>query len=299
MTGTASFGGHVAIDILNPGLAVPGAHVVDFLEANGGVTDNGASLVYAPSAVATYDLEFPDADHAALQYTIEYAPAGLNPNETRLGKMIDQIQTARTSPNFVPIAARIYAIPTVPALGAAYDSLSGEGVVAVQDAAFSTMSQFGSIMTQAASSAGGSPVEMAMQHMTSSPIAMAGLDADYANPLAQSSASAHRGRAWVTAYGASQTLQGSASLGEAKTTDQDYGIAVGGDYRIAPHVVLGAAVTGASRRTASARSPPRARPRPSRPASTAAAGPATGTACSTWPTAGTTTRPTARSTRSA
>jgi outer membrane autotransporter protein len=87
---------------------------------------------------------------------------------------------------------------------------------------------------------------MAMQHMTASPTAMAGLDADYANPLARSSASTPPGRAWVTALGASQTLQGSTSLGEAKTSDQDYGIAVGGDYRVAPHVVLGAALTGVS-----------------------------------------------------
>lgn len=56
-----NFTGAVAINILNPGLALPGSHDTTILSAAGGVTSHsGLGLAFVPSAVATYTLTYPN-----------------------------------------------------------------------------------------------------------------------------------------------------------------------------------------------------------------------------------------------
>ena len=127
VTGTASVSGKVNINIIDPGLAQPGSHVVTILSAAGGETHPGLGLTAVPTAVANYGLSYTPTD-INLDYVINFAPAGLTQNQTAVGGAINEIQIARFSPAFEPIAAALFYQPTVAALGAVYNSLSGEGV---------------------------------------------------------------------------------------------------------------------------------------------------------------------------
>ena len=141
-TGAASVAGTVGINVLNPGLALPGEHDTTILYAAGGVTSHdGLGLGFIPTAVATYSLAYPDPNDIVLHYVIDFSPGGLTVNQHSVGYAINAIQTARSSPNFVPIAAKLFYVPTVADRGY-LDSLSGEGTSAVQQAIFSARDQF-------------------------------------------------------------------------------------------------------------------------------------------------------------
>jgi uncharacterized protein with beta-barrel porin domain len=143
ISGTASAAGTVSINVLNPGLALPGDHDTTIISAAGGVTSHsGLGLGFRPTAVATYSLTYPDPNDIVLHYNIDFSPGGLTGNEHSVGYAINAIQLARTSPNFVPIAAKIFYVPTVADLGATYDSLSGEGTSAIQQSTFAARDQF-------------------------------------------------------------------------------------------------------------------------------------------------------------
>jgi uncharacterized protein with beta-barrel porin domain len=123
-SGSANLGGQVTLNLAN---ATPttGATSLALVHANGGVTDNGLTLGALP-AVAAYQLEFPDANDLVLQGGVNFAPAGLNGNQTAIGQNINAIQLAGGSSSFLPVVQAILTIPDVPSLGQAYDQLSPE-----------------------------------------------------------------------------------------------------------------------------------------------------------------------------
>jgi uncharacterized protein with beta-barrel porin domain len=132
--------------------------------------------------------------------------------------MVNTIQTAQTSPAFRPIATNLFYLPDVQTLGAAYDSLSGEGVVATEQAAFDANTYFLAVVgTQA------------RDWMSDS-----SRDLD------------HSWRLWLTPYGNGAINGGNTATGSAKVTQTAYGIAGGVDYQISPHALIGVAVGGGS-----------------------------------------------------
>jgi uncharacterized protein with beta-barrel porin domain len=99
------------------------------LHADGGVTDQGLTLVGADllsSAVVTPELKLLDPSDLALVVAVDFAPAGLNGNQTSIGKNINAIQLAGSSPSFLPVAQALVAIPDLAGLGQAYNQLSPE-----------------------------------------------------------------------------------------------------------------------------------------------------------------------------
>ena len=236
-TGTANAAGTVGINVLNPGLALPGAHDTTIIYAAGGVTSHsGLGLGFIPTAVATYSLTFPDPDDIVLHYVIDFSPDGLTGNQHSVGYAINAIQTARSSPNFVPIAARLFYVPTVADLGVTYDSLSGEGTSAVQQAIFSARDQFFEAVLQQA---------LLPAEQYADVYALNG--AADAVPLRRTGT----WRAWASGFGddlglnsAYTSATSASAYGAAAQNFNTAGGAAGFDYRVDPHWVVGVAGGG-------------------------------------------------------
>jgi uncharacterized protein with beta-barrel porin domain len=237
ISGTANTAGTVAINILNPGLALPGAYDTTIIYAAGGVNPNaGLGLNFIPTAVATYSLTYPDPNDIDLHYVIDFSPSGLTVNQHSVGYAIDAIQTARSSPNFVPIAAKLFYVPTVSDLGVTYDSLSGEGTSAVQQAIFSARDQFFESVLQQA---------FLPSEQYEDVYALAGTGD--AVPLRRTAT----WRAWASGFGddlglnsASTNVNSGLAYGAAQQNFSTAGGAAGFDYRVDPHWVVGLAGGG-------------------------------------------------------
>ncbi len=76
-----------------------------------------------------YQLEFPDPNDVVLQGGLDFAPAGLNGNQTAIGQNVNAIQLAGGSASFLPVAQALLTIPDLASLGQAYDQLSPETYV--------------------------------------------------------------------------------------------------------------------------------------------------------------------------
>jgi uncharacterized protein with beta-barrel porin domain len=229
-TGTANVSGTVYINLLNPGQAQTGSHDNTIVYAMQGVTGHqGLTISAIPSAVATYKLLYTDPnnfiDKIVLNYDINYSPAGLNRNEHSEGNAINFIQTDRTSPAFVPIAAALFYQPTVPALASVYDILSGEGTVAAEQVAFDQDDRLISAIDARVNDE------------------MTDFSADGGLPAGQEPW-ARRTHVWTQGYGFNTVLAGQASTGSAGVRATGSAGIVGLDHWITEHFVVGAAVAG-------------------------------------------------------
>jgi hypothetical protein len=221
-TGTANLGGAVVVNILNPGLALPGTHDVTLISAAGGATLTSPVLLSQPTAVATYSLVQPDPNDIDLHYVIDFSPSGLTQNQHAVGTTINAIQTARTSPAFVQIAAALFYQPDVPTLGKVYDSLSGEGVAGSQQAAFAATERFqDSVMQQTSFWVNG----------------MESLDSN--SSVYGSGPRARSWRVWGLGFGGASNNPGNAYVGSAQSTESGAGFALGADYQIDPAALIG------------------------------------------------------------
>ena len=127
-SGSAQLAGQV---VVNPiATAIPTVTTpFTILHADGGVTNQGLTLVGADlfsSAVVTPELELLDPNDLALLVAVDFAPPGLNGNQTAIGQNINAIQQAGSSPSFLPVAQALVTIPDLPGLEQAYNQLSPE-----------------------------------------------------------------------------------------------------------------------------------------------------------------------------
>jgi len=127
-SGSAQLAGQVVVNPIAtsiPTVTTP----FTILHADGGVTNEGVTLVGADlfsSAVATPELELLDPNDLAFLVAVDFAPPGLNGNQTSIGNNINAIQLAGSSPSFLPVAQALVTIPDVSSLGQAYNQLSPE-----------------------------------------------------------------------------------------------------------------------------------------------------------------------------
>ena len=235
VTGTAAVNGQVSPFINDPGMARPQSTSQVILNAVGGVTNNGLTLnpwslngPALPTAVFTPSLGF-DSNNVYLDYTVNFAPVGLTWNQTQVGTAINAIQTAGVA-NFQPIAARIFWVPNVTAAGQTYDSLSGEGTSAAQQAVFNSRGQFfDAALSQAALLLDSGPTQYALAG--AAPVAI---------PMLAG------WRVWATGFGNGGNLDGSVpNPGSARATFTNGGGSAGIDYRVSPNILVGFAAGGA------------------------------------------------------
>jgi uncharacterized protein with beta-barrel porin domain len=123
VSGTAQLAGQVVANVISRSLA-SGKVAFTILHADGGVTDDGLTLVQP--AVETLQLQFPDPNDLVLQTAIDFAPQGLNGNQTAIGRIINVLQVAGISESFLPVAQALMSLPDVHSLARAYDQLSPE-----------------------------------------------------------------------------------------------------------------------------------------------------------------------------
>ena len=129
VSGTATMAGTMTINYVHPGSAKSGDYLLNFLTATGGVTDNGMTLTYAPSAVITYSLLYPDANNASLGVSVNFAPpagADLDPNDFSIGNYLNELQSTGSSPALEPLMTKIFTIGSAEELAEFYKTLSPE-----------------------------------------------------------------------------------------------------------------------------------------------------------------------------
>jgi outer membrane autotransporter protein len=246
VTGTASVSGTVNVNIINPGLAQPGSHVVTILSAAGGETHPGLSLTAVPTAVANYGLSYTPTD-INLDFAINFAPAGLTINQTAVGSAVNEIQILRNSPAFVPIAAALFYQPTVAALGAVYNSISGEGVSGYEQTAFDANDLFMSTVAQQTDfwlsdpSADASGLTLCDPSILTGPSLPPAQDPNFGEKRPTPRPCQRSWRAWFAGYGGNSRVAGEFPLGSAKFTDNGSGVSAGLDYQLTPDVLVGVA----------------------------------------------------------
>jgi hypothetical protein len=123
-SGTATLAGTVPLDLMNPLKLEPGNHTAIIISAAEGVQSSSLVLSYQPSAVVTYQLEYPNPQDVVLDYDITFAPSGLTRNEAAIGNYINGIQLAGGAPQLDPLILHLYNLPNVGDLAAALDRLN-------------------------------------------------------------------------------------------------------------------------------------------------------------------------------
>jgi hypothetical protein len=113
MTGTASLAGNLNLVLLNPGLVPYGNFNRTVFSAAQGLTNNGIVLNTAPSVVITYGLMYPNSNTLAIDYNVEFAPAGLGPNLKAVGDYFDRIQAAGSSPGLASAVTKLIYDPNM------------------------------------------------------------------------------------------------------------------------------------------------------------------------------------------
>jgi outer membrane autotransporter protein len=122
VSGTARLAGQAVVNPINT--STPSAAPLTILHADGGVTNAGVTLV--EPATVTYQLKFPDPNDVALQTAVDFAPFGLNRNQTAIGQNFNAIQAAGIPPALLSVTQALISLPDVQSLGQAYDQLSPE-----------------------------------------------------------------------------------------------------------------------------------------------------------------------------
>lgn len=142
LSGTAQLAGTLQVNLVAGGSARPGAGQVNLLAGAGGVDIAGLTLQAPTSAVATFSLLSINPNEVALDYKVDFSPAGLNANRARMGQYVNAIQRAGGSSEFAPIASSLLQAPDLAALGTAYDQLSPEPLLATAATAVRTEQRF-------------------------------------------------------------------------------------------------------------------------------------------------------------
>ena len=246
VTGTAQVSGTVNINIMNPGLATPGSNVITILSAAGGETHPGLTLTYIPSAVTNFSLSYTPTD-INLNYSINFAPGGLTINQTAVGQAVNIIQFARISPAFVPIATALFFQPNIAALGAVYNSISGEGVSGFEQSSFDANDLFltsVSLQTNSWVSGRADPNDLTICDASILPglgLPASAVDPNFGEKRPTPHACQRSWRAWFAGYGGSSNVSGEYPLGSADLHTNGSGVSAGLDYQLAPDVLLGVA----------------------------------------------------------
>ena len=94
-----------------------------------GVTDKSLNLKAPASAVAKYEILYPNPEDVVLSYDIDFAGSnggGVNRNQARLGDYINRFQIADSKTQLAPLVGYLFLLPTIEDLRTAYAMLTPE-----------------------------------------------------------------------------------------------------------------------------------------------------------------------------
>ncbi|MGW8160781.1 MAG: autotransporter outer membrane beta-barrel domain-containing protein, partial [Desulfobulbales bacterium] len=106
-TGTIDLAGELNVALVNPQLVPYGRFQKTMFQGGKGLTNHGMVLTTAPSVVISYDLVYPGLDAAALDYNVDFSPAGLGRNLQQVGDYFNRIQSAGSSPELADTVIRL------------------------------------------------------------------------------------------------------------------------------------------------------------------------------------------------
>ena len=250
VSGIATMSGRVFVNLVNPitapGFAIPGTHETTILFAQGGETHPGLTLTAFDTAVSNYSLVYPGTQKIDLSYMINYAPIGLTQNQTSVGNLVNAIQAAQLSPAFRPIATNLFYLPNIPTLGAAYNSLSGEGVSASEQTAFSATDYFLSAANTQIQRWVGDICgdDTTSKTLYDAPPASLPTRKGQAAPSLPACTYARTWRVWGTGFGGGSHWPGNSVVGSAEADQHTWGFAGGVDYQLTPNALIGVAAGG-------------------------------------------------------
>jgi len=246
ISGTAVLNGAIDLNIMDTAAAKPGSQDFLILHADDGVTHTGLTLNAVSSAVAQYELQYPNADDIVLNVDINFAPTGLTRNQTLIGNAVNAIQTGQPPASFNGIAGALFYVPTLSQLGGVYDSISGEGVSGFQQPQFDAYDTFLASMTRQSdfwrTGLGTDPTDQTIPPQA------------YDEPQAKKDAfgalqkapDERRWSYWASAGGSSGQLAGNAATGSAGNVYEGGSFAAGFDSVGDPDVMMGFAMGGAA-----------------------------------------------------
>jgi uncharacterized protein with beta-barrel porin domain len=243
--GTAVLAGAVGINILNPAAAKPGSQDFLILHADDGVTDNGFKLSAIPSAVAHYELDYPNPEDVFLNVDIDYAPVGLTGNQAAVGTTVNRIQTDLSSPGFARVAEALFYVPTLEQLGSIFSSMSGEGVSGFEQPQLDAYGTFLSAMTRQSdfwrTGLGTGPSDQIAPQAYDEPKGK-GDQFDVLEKVPDE----RRWSYWAAAGGSTGELAGHADLGSAENEYKGGSLSAGFDSVGDPDMLVGFALGGAA-----------------------------------------------------
>lgn len=124
--GVASLAGQIDLGVIYNGYLVPGTDQVTVVSAIDGLSHAGLTLEVPSSAVASYDLVFPNSSEIAILHTVNFAPDELPEGAGEMGDALSDIQSSGSFAGFEEIILAIYSLEDIEKLGKAYDQLGGD-----------------------------------------------------------------------------------------------------------------------------------------------------------------------------
>ena len=197
----------------------------------------------SPFFTASTAIDFTDVDLTLTRIAFNAVP-NLTPNQLAVANALQGAYSTNLTGSAATFFGNLLAATSVNVL----DQLSGQGTTAVQTASLNTGALFNTTMQNQAllgGSAGGTSITVPSSQYAESrrprgQEAFASL-APTAEPPADQ---AGRWRVWTLGFGASRSVDGTASLGIANQTMRNYGGALGADYRIGSDLLVGFSAGG-------------------------------------------------------
>ncbi|MFM2172929.1 MAG: hypothetical protein RLZZ54_856, partial [Cyanobacteriota bacterium] len=225
------------------GQAKPGSFTsTGIIDTAAGISLDGLELVAPISAVADFSMRLIEGGRdLAFDYSVDYAPKGLSPNSTNVGKAINTIQAAGSTSKFEPTAALVFYDETVSELDDTYRQLSGEALTAFSQVAIDAAQNFQIAVNNNLDEVALNPEARCLAEQQQAPRQPTGFgDQPKQQPApAVAPCGTWRGWALMSGYDASTPGQGSSDQASYDTTA--FGTTIGADALVRHGTLVGAA----------------------------------------------------------
>ncbi|MEN9540280.1 MAG: hypothetical protein RLZZ459_371, partial [Cyanobacteriota bacterium] len=230
----ADLSGTVKLLANQVGQAKPGTFISEgIIDAQEGITLGDLELIAPKSAVASFALEVVDNNQdLSFRYSVDYAPSGLDPNGTSLGKAVNEIQAAGSTSGFEPTAALIFAQETTSQLNTLYRQLSGETSTVFPQVAIDAALGFQE------------DVAVSLQATELNQLQRCLAEVQQLKPgdtYTGDPADCGRWRSWAAAGGYDANTPGSGSSNQSSYNTSAFNSMVGADALLSPNTLVGAA----------------------------------------------------------
>ena len=260
-TGTVSLAGaNVTVQAPASGSFVPFTRAT-IVTATGGVTGTLAgATTNLPFLVASLSYDPNDVFLSLNRNTNAFLGAAGTTNEFAVAQGLSQASLGPTSGTGGAILNAAFSQLTTAQARSSLDALSGEGIVAAQNAAHRSTEEFTSSIFDQTTFFGTQPTANSITLASAAPgfLALSGgskvassirelADLPSSRPVPVPPAFVQRTwRAWATGFGGVENFQGNGTLGTAGLNDTIYGGTLGVDYQVTPYALVGVAVGGSN-----------------------------------------------------